>query len=512
MSAIHLLVLLGCRTNTHEPEGLTEREILTRASLDLRGKLPSSEEIKMIQSQPGKVNDLMDDFLEEDAFGLRIRDLFAGAYRTRSALYLLAGGDDAQFERDAGEEILKLIEFIVVEDRSFSEVVTADYTFATESMIEHWPISNYDHDEGGWQMVEYDDDRPHAGVMTTNSFHTRYLSNDENYHRSRANALSRILLCDNYLQRPIDFPRTIDLTDEDAINNAINENPACVSCHATLDPMASFLFGFPSEDDGGIYDIDRSWEWEETTGKAPSFNGIEGYDAADLGFEIAQDPRFSMCATRRVFEGLTGRKATSEDNDALRRFNTVFIESEMRIKTLIKSIVRDSVYRGRTAGNRTTVGAKIMSPEVLDLAIKNLTGYRMLRDEVALLRSDDDLHVLGGGLSHRAGDYAPTTSNVSRVLVQSQLAEAAANYMVDQESGLFDELFADVDMDADQPDLEVLAQLHTTILGIEVNQNHVEVKELSDLWQALVDAEVDPRQAWAGVVSVLLRDARFIHY
>ena len=67
-------------------------------------------------------------------------------------------------------------------------------------------------------------------------------------------------------------------------------------------------------------------------------------------------------------------------------------------------------------------------------------------------------------------------------------------------------------MDEEQPDLLALARIHNLILGRKVSQTDSEIKELANLWQALVQEDLDPAQAWAGVVSVVLRDPRFIHY
>ena len=74
--------------------------------------------------------------LEDEDFGLRIRDLFAGAYRTRSANYNFSDYADDDFDVAAAEEMLKIIEYVVLEDRSFREVVTADYTFANSKTQE----------------------------------------------------------------------------------------------------------------------------------------------------------------------------------------------------------------------------------------------------------------------------------------------------------------------------------------------------------------------------------------
>ena len=522
MCYVFFFLIIGCQSDIEEvndtaelietTDELTDRQLLIRASLDIRGRLPSQSELDAIEHEPTEIYEIIDGFVEDDSFGLRIRDLFAGAYRTRSANYNFSDVEDDDFDVAAGEEMLKIIEYIALEDRSFREVVTADYTFANANMIEMWPIGDYDEEIGGWQRVTYDDGRPQSGILSTNSFHSRYLSNDENYNRKRANEISRILLCSNFLDIPIDFPRNIDLTDEDSINNAIRENSACVGCHITLDPMASFFFGFPGEDDDGFYNEDVALDWLDTTGQAPSFYGIDGDSVIDLGSAIADDPRFSQCATRRVFEGLVGRKANQADAIALKNHEEAFIDSDMNLRTLIRSIVRDPVYRGQSGEDRIPVGLKIMSPEVLELAVLDMTGYQMLSNGLSIMRSDNELHILGGGLSHESGDYAPTTSNVTRVLVQSQLAEGAAMYLVEQETGFYDQFFDGVDMDSAQANRSAIAGLYNTIIGLETSEEDPEIEELAQLWDSLLEEDFDAQQAWAGVISVLLRDPRFLHY
>ena len=44
--------------------------------------------------------------------------------------------------------------------------------------------------------------------------------------------------------RPIQFDLDVNLLDEAAVTDALRTNPACVNCHVSLDPIASYLFGF----------------------------------------------------------------------------------------------------------------------------------------------------------------------------------------------------------------------------------------------------------------------------
>ena len=89
---------------------------------------------------------------------------------------------DHDFDMAAAEEMRKIIEYAVLENRSRRELVITDYTHCQypDDRPKRWPIADYNQELGGWQRVSYDDGRPYAGVITINSVRSRYISNDEN--------------------------------------------------------------------------------------------------------------------------------------------------------------------------------------------------------------------------------------------------------------------------------------------------------------------------------------------
>ncbi len=503
-----------------EPGALSAAEVLTRASLDLRGQRPSEADLRQVEVNPSALDGLIDGYLQDEAFGSRVRDIFAVSWRTRFEFYYLPGveyGVDPQYQTSVAEEPLKLLEHIAVHDLPYTKVIDADYTFVNEDLARLWPVRGYREDKGGWQKVHYRDERPKAGVLSMNALYFRYVTNETNINRGRANAISRILLCDNYLLRPIDFPRNIDLTDEEGIANAIEENEACTSCHATLDPIASYLFGFANEQDGDpypVYDVGAAEDWRFFTNKAPAFYGQPGEDLADLGRQIAADPRFAACATQRLYEGLMGRPAAAADRAALDAHTAAFKDGGLTIRALVRSILSDPAYRGGDDGVRPPIERKIMSPEVLDDAVFALTGYRMTSDGINMLRSDTyGVHVLGGGLSGASGDAPPSSPNATRTLVQSRVAEAAAWALVNELPDRAEGVFGAVDLDGEDPDPAAFVRLHRAILGLSLGADDPEIVESAALWRDLVErGELSPREAWAGMLSVLLRDPRFVMY
>ena len=57
-----------------------------------------------------------------------------------------------------------------------------------------------------------------------------------------------------------------------------------------------------------------------------------------------------------------------------------------------------------------------------------------------------------------------------------------------------------------------IQRLHRRIFGTQVAADGPEVAANLALWQEIYDINLDPEEAWAGLLSVLLRDPEFIFY
>ena len=99
------------------------------------------------------------------------------------------------------------------------------------------------------------------------------------------------------------------------------------------------------------------------------------------------------------------------------------------------------------------------------------------------------------------------------MLVQERLAESAAWYVVEQDPGrLFTVDFTETP-DTDRAAMAAQVQaLHRAIFGRVVATDGEEVEAALALWADLYAVERDPRAAWAGLLSVLLRDPDFLFY
>jgi len=528
---VMLLALIGCPAETPDSDASATMDpvaALVRTSLDLRGVRPSEDEVARVEADPTELDLLVDEFMDDPRFEGRVRDLWAEVYLTRTEAYLISAAsygldDQPAFQTAVGDEALHILGYIAANDLPYTELVTGDWTMADETLAEIWPIDRPRGD--GWQKSRYTDDRPAAGILATNSMWWRYTSTTSNANRKRANAASRILLCNDYLSRPIEFDRNVNLLDEEAVEAAVQSDPACANCHNSLDPFAAYFFGFWWYDytnplEASRYYPERELTWRTYLGVEPAFYGQPGASLADLGRQIAADHRFPECATRQAWELLLRRDATTDDTDRLAAHRDAFINGGLTVRALLRSVVTDPAYRAGASAEDGSVSLKMASPDLLATQIEDLTGFRYTYAGYDLMRTDMvGYRTLAGGADGYNVTSTAAGPNATLVLVQERLAEAAAWYAVAPSEDPLAAPGALMTVDfAATPETDraaMVAQiqdLHLRIFGKRVAADGEEVEAALELWTALYAVEPDGRSAWAGLLSALLRDPDLLFY
>lgn len=511
---------------------MDDRRLLTRLSLDLRGVRPTADELATLDADRTALDGLIDAYLDDPRFEDRIRQIYAEVYLTRADFFALQAVDyglsgEAAFARAVGEEPIRLVARVAAEDRPWTDIVTADWTMATEQTAAAWGMTGHSGD--GWSAAQYTDGRPAAGVLSTNGMWWRYRSTDSNANRKRANQASRILLCNDYLVRPIEFDRDVDLLDEDAVNDAISTNPGCVNCHVSLDPFAAYFFGFwnYNEDswlEAAKYHPERESAWSQYLEDPPAYYGQPGNTLADLGRQIASDPRFPECAVQQVYEAFLRRDKTLADTDALTLHREAFLEADLRFKGLVKSVVSDPRYRAGDSDDPLVESAgavplKMVTSDQLASQVADLTGFEWSYFDYEMLANDlIGVRTLAGGADGVSVVRTARSPNATLVLVQERLAELASVHAILQASEAGDtRLFPLVDF-TESPETDrdaVVAQiqfLHASILGRDVAADGPEVEANLELFDTLMAIDDSIPAAWAGLLMALLRDPDFLLY
>ena len=500
--------------------------LLRRMSLDLLGVLPSTADLDRVEADPTAVGPLRDALLEDPRLEDRLVQLLADRFLTRIDTFPLSHRDydlddelEHAFEVAVGEEPLRLMAHVAVNDLPWSDIVTADYTLANGLLRDVWPLESNE-DTEDWAIATWTDGRPAVGILASNGLWWRYATTPFNYNRSRAAAVSRLLLCEDYLARPVSLASSPTLADEDGTEQAVREDPACLACHVTMDPLAAAFFGFWWFD---IYDTqeltyyhpEREPYNEVFLGMGSSYFGHPVSGLAEVGLAVGEDPRFRTCAAETVASSLWRRPITVEDFDHVEYLREVFEAGELRLKVLLAAVTDSNEYQADTildgGDDGGAVTARLITPSQLRTALEDLTGFTWTSEGFEQLGNDDQgYRTMAGGVDGTTVTSPQLSPSLSQALVAQRYAEAAASYAVrrellDDES---DALLPGVGLDSEPGDAvwdDAVAALGWRLFGERLSE--AEREELAALWRH-VEGSDGADDAWTAILTVLFRDPR----
>lgn len=490
---------------------------LRRVSFDLRGIPPSEDDLDALKDDPDAWRGLRDGYLQDARLNERLVHIFAERWHTRVDVFDIEVYDyglpavlEYQFERAVGEEPLRIMSRVVTEDLPWTEVVLGDWTMAEEVLASVWPLS-YPADQTGWAVAEYTDGRPGVGVLATNGLWWRYNTDESNMNRRRAAAISKLLLCEDYLVRPVAFSEAN--TTSEATADAVHSDPYCLACHASLDPVAASLFGFwwlslYSEIEETTYHPEREALWEQFLGVEPAWFGTPISGLPDLGVSIARDSRFYTCAVETFAEPLWRRPVTAADGDQLESLRAEFLANDLSGKTLLSALTETAPYRDVTP--------RMLTHDQLNSTIEALTGFKWTFDGFDQLDSDlpKGHRLLLGGVDGEAIRTPQRTPGFTWALVVKRAAEAAASTVVIRELMQDEERImlltvTQSDRPGDDAFTQELESLHRRLYSTPADAAWI--ADIETLWTEVADSN-PVTMAWQTVLTVMLRDPLLLTY
>ena len=514
---------------------LTGGRLLRRISLDLRGVLPTLAELDQVEADSAALEVLRDAWLEDPRFEQRLVEIFAEQWHTQVDEFLVtyreyqalasSPGSEYAFERAVGEEPLRLMAHLAAGDRPFSEILTADFTLANDLLASIWDLTFSEEGSGegeGWREARYGDGRPAAGVLATNGLWWRFHTTVSNYNRGRVAALVRLLVCEDYLSRPVSLEEA-SIAEGEEVEDALRANPYCMGCHASIDPIASALFGFYSLNEYSIFEIDRYHAERETLGPllldtAPEWFGTPVSGLAGLGRAIADDPRFPTCVVKRMSQALWRRTPGLGDFAQIESLRQSFLASGLQLKALIRAITDTPIYRaGATVeGHESTV--RLLGAPRLAGMVEDLTGFTWEYQGFDLMRSDTyGYRILSGGVDGAYVSQPQATPSLTWLLVTQRLAEGASSVVIEGFGSGDDSLFGAVEDTHSPGDAAFEAALENLVrrlTGEKASEAHL--ASLRSLWSEAAGLDLEDfngaSRGWRCVLMALLQDPEVLTY
>jgi hypothetical protein len=614
---------------------LDDRRQLRRVTLSLAGRLPTDAEFAAVAKDgPGAMPALLDAVMREDAFFDRLREGFNDVFLTlgidgnadQTVLsyehfektrhwyqnYDLSHIKDknerqrtewkiaAEYRKALLGEPMKLVEYVVKNDRPFTEIVTADYIMVSpysargygvfdevkgkfkdpNDPFEYVPVKlkalvSRDKNDKAANQDSPTGSYPHAGLLSTFQYLTRYPTTETNRNRLRARMYYQHFLGVDVLELAARVSDAAAVTAKYKVPTM--QAAECVVCHKTLDPVAGLFQDYWRFADQGVFGKRKDGWFTDMF--AAGFEG-EHLPASErwrslqwLGERTAKDPRFAVAMTEHVYYILTGRKVLLPPKDVedplyparlrayteqRRRTEAIaarFAGSGFNLKGVFKDWIASDFYRAD--GLATAVKEPCRRAELDDSGLVRMLSPEQVERKVGAVfgekwgRLTDQLATLYGGIdskevTDRAADPSGAMGAIQRSLsnnvacrhVARDFARPAAQRKLFP--GIEPNVLPGSSAEDDARIRQAIVRLHERILGRYDAADSEEVERTYRLFAGIVkDASgqkgidkqeiyfcrpgnrdapesviKDPHytiRAWRGVVTYLLRRSEFLY-
>jgi len=287
---------------------LDDRRLLRRVTLSLAGRLPSDAEFAALAREglPALAS-ILDAVMKEDAFYDRLREGFNDIFLTLGVdgnadqtvlsyehfektrhwyqhydLSHIADKDErqrtewkiaAEYRKAILGEPMKLIEHIVRHDKPFTEIVTADYIMVSPYSARGYGAfddlkDKFENPDDPYEYIpvklkalvgrsrpEDQDSQtgfyPHAGLLSTFQYLTRYPTTETNRNRLRTRMYYQHFLGVDVLELAARVSDAAAVTAKYKVPTM--EASECAVCHKTLDPVAGLFQDYWRFADQGVY-------------------------------------------------------------------------------------------------------------------------------------------------------------------------------------------------------------------------------------------------------------------
>ena len=569
---------------------MDNEQTLRKAALLYAGRLPTEQEIasvsggseedlalavRALMSGEGFESFLMEtanDRLLTEAFSTSLFGIVNRAYYPNSYQYYQVPGpigSDKRLTSEAlAQEPLRLVSHVVTNERPYTEVLTADYIMVNPYSAEVYG-GNVTFDDAGdpeeWRegrITEYyrctvcgqnnpnasyniATDYPHAGLLNSPAFLSRFPSTDTNRNRARARWAYYFFLgvdIEGLSERTTDQSA---LADE---NNPTLNNSNCTVCHNIMDPVAGAFQnygddGFYKDKPGGLHSLPGSYRFDPNSDYQPGDTWYSDMLAPGFGEELApnsdnsiqwlaekfvKDPRFGYGTVYFWYPAVMGRDAYTlpenpEDFDYESKLAAYSVEQEMlqdvaarfvagsagngahNLKDLLVDLTLSDHFRADSVDAITSVQeaeldqigtGKLLTPEQLNRKLESITGFRWDYGSFSALEQVYSL-IYGGidsfGITERATDLTTLMSSVVTAMANEVSCPITA-----QEFGLSQsqrKLFPFVELTSLPTNSETairnnIQHLHSTLLGEALATNDAEIDATFDLFSAIWNARL----------------------
>jgi mono/diheme cytochrome c family protein len=336
----------------NESRLLTDLELATRLSYFLWSTGPDGELLELGAegrlSDPAVMNAQVDRLLEHPRADALVEN-FALAWLNLDGLDRVEPVDpafSAAMRINFETEIRRFVASVLLEDRSVTDLIDADWTFVNESLARHYGISGVY--GGQFRRVTLEDEN-RFGLLGKGAvlLHTSYA--DRTSPVLRGTWILERIMGTPPAPPPPGVETDLSIVEEGQVTTIRErleehrDNPSCQGCHGVIDPPGLALENFDSI--GRWRDFDEDAQAFINAGTTLS-SGITVNGPVELRRYLTSRPdQFPTTVTTRLMTYALNREVEYFDVPRIRQILRDAAESDYTLRAIVKGIVASDAFR-----------------------------------------------------------------------------------------------------------------------------------------------------------------------
>ena len=345
-------------TEGEGPYRISDLELASRLSFFLRSSIPDDELLEAAiagrLSDPAELErqaermlaDPRSDNLASNFAGqwLMLRNLDAVSPNPR-----LYPDFDDNLRQAFRQETELFFDSVLRENRSVLDLLSADYTYLNERLAKHYGIAGVYGSR--FRRVEIEPDSRRGGLLRHGS-----ILSVTSYATRTSPVIRGVWVLDNvYGAPPPPPPANVPVLEENSVQAGLpmrerlaehRSNPACASCHNTIDPVGFALENYDAV--GRWRDHSGDISQMDTSGGLPGVGEFDGVDGLEEGL-LSRPELFAGRVTEKLLTFALGRGVEYYDAPTIRRIVRDAAADDYRFSALILGIVKSVPFQMRNS-------------------------------------------------------------------------------------------------------------------------------------------------------------------
>lgn len=333
------------------PGTISDVELASRLSFFLWSSIPDEELLKLAEREKLKEADVLTAQVSRmlvDPRSQRFSQNFVQQWLGLDGLSSVTHIKDSSLLQAMEEEPVAFFDEVLKQNNSIFDFIHSDYVVVNERLAGHYGIPSVYGPH--FRRVPIETNRNRGGVLTNAAVLSMNSDGQDSHPLKRGVWLLERILQDPPPPPPPNVPQ-VDLTDPNILNMTLKERiadhrnkPACVSCHAKIDPWG---IAFENYDASGVFRTNIKNTPVDATAELFNKQELAGMDGLKRYLLADRQDQFARAMVQKMTAYALGRSLSFSDHADIDSLAVQFRQEGDHLSDLVRLIVTSNLFRSK---------------------------------------------------------------------------------------------------------------------------------------------------------------------